>query len=113
MVETAEGWEWSSAVAHCSGSSGDEWLAMEMWRRRGRDGSWRGYLDAGQSESKLVAIRRYTHTGRPLGGAEFVPSPRKGNQTIAGPAKAWAKKEGAWRGTPRHIVLRRLAEVYL
>jgi putative transposase len=72
MVDTAEGWEWSSAVAHCSGSSGDEWLAMEMWRRRWRDGSWRGYLDAGQSESKLAAIRRYTHTGRPLGGAEFV-----------------------------------------
>ena len=26
----------------------------------------------GESESKMVVIRRYTHTGRPLGGAEFV-----------------------------------------
>jgi hypothetical protein len=43
-----------------------------MWQRRWPDGSWRGYLDAGQSESKLVAIRRSTHTGRPLGGAEFI-----------------------------------------
>jgi len=42
---------------------------MEMWRRRWPDASWREHLDAGESESKLVVIRQYTHTGRPL---EFV-----------------------------------------
>lgn len=72
MVDTAASWEWSSAIGHCSASLGSEWLAMEMWRQRWCDASWRGYLDAGQSESKLVAIRHSTHTGRPLGGAEFV-----------------------------------------
>jgi putative transposase len=72
MVDTAAGWEWSSAIAHCSGASGDEGLAMEMWQRRWCGRSWRAYLDAGQSESKLSTIRHYTHTGRPLGDAEFV-----------------------------------------
>jgi putative transposase len=67
-----ERWEWSSAAAHCNGSSGNELLAMGMWRRRWPDRSWREYLDAGQGESNLAMIRRYTHTGRPLGGAEFV-----------------------------------------
>jgi putative transposase len=59
-------------LATAAGPWGEEWLAMEMWQRRWCDASWRAYLDAGQSESKLVAIRRDTHTGRPLGGAEFV-----------------------------------------
>jgi len=45
---------------------------MERWHRRWPDASWREYLAAGESESKLNAIRRYTHTGRPLGDAEFV-----------------------------------------
>jgi hypothetical protein len=67
-VDTAAEWEWSSAIGQCSGSSGDEWLAMEMWRRRWCDASWRGYLDAGPSESKLVAIRHYTHWSPPWEG---------------------------------------------
>jgi hypothetical protein len=33
---------------------------------------WRQYLAAGEMESKLTEIRRCTHTGRPLGSAEFV-----------------------------------------
>jgi hypothetical protein len=34
--------------------------------------SWRKYLGAGETESELAAIRQCTHTGRPLGTAEFV-----------------------------------------
>ena len=34
--------------------------------------TWRQYLGAGELESRLEEIRRCTHTGRPLGGAEFV-----------------------------------------
>jgi hypothetical protein len=33
---------------------------------------WREYLAAGETESNLTEIRRCTHTGRPLGSAEFV-----------------------------------------
>jgi putative transposase len=93
MVDTAEGWEWSSAVAHCSGSSRDEWLAMEMWRRRWPDASWRGYLDVGQSESKLVAIRRSTHTGRPLGGAEFIRALERETKRLLALQKRGPKKK--------------------
>jgi putative transposase len=73
MVDTAERWAWSSATAHCAASSSqDGWLAAGTWGRRWADASWREYLKAGESESKLVVIRRYTHTGRPLGDVEFV-----------------------------------------
>ena len=34
--------------------------------------AWRQFLAAGEVESKLTEIRRCTHTGRPLGSAEFV-----------------------------------------
>ena len=71
MVHTAERWAWSSATARFAGSPEDGWLAVEMWRSRWTDASWREYLEAGESESKLGVILRYTHTGRPLGGAEF------------------------------------------
>ena len=47
-------------------------MATERWRRQWPDASWREYLDSGESESKLAAIRRKTHTGRPPGSAEFV-----------------------------------------
>jgi hypothetical protein len=53
-------------------------------------GAWRQYLAAGEMESKLTEIRRCTHTGRPLGSAEFVQAlegsmkrrlaPRKGGR---------------------------------
>ena len=92
LTHTAERWHWSSAAAHCSGSSGDEWLAMEIWRRQWPDGSWRGYLDAGQSESKLAMIRRYTHTGRPLGSAQFVCSLERETKRLLAPQKRGPKK---------------------
>ena len=92
LTHTAERWHWSSAAAHCSGSSGDEWLAMENWGRRWPDGSWRGYLDAGQSESKLAMIRRYTHTGRPLGSAQFVCSLERETKRLLAPQKRGPKK---------------------
>jgi hypothetical protein len=31
-----------------------------------------GYLEAGESQAALVAIRHHTHTGKPLGSAEFL-----------------------------------------
>jgi hypothetical protein len=34
--------------------------------------SWRAYLRAGERDSDLLAIRRCTYTGRPLGSAEFI-----------------------------------------
>jgi hypothetical protein len=45
---------------------------MELWRKRWSAAGWREYLEAGESQAALAAIRHNTHTGRPLGSAEFL-----------------------------------------
>ena len=72
MVAKAEGWGWSSAAAHCGSAPAESWLGMELWRKRWSAAGWREYLEAGESQAALVAIRHNTHTGRPLGSAEFL-----------------------------------------
>ena len=67
-------------------------VAMEMWRRRWPDASWREYLDAGENESKLVSIRRYTHTGCPLGDAEFVRALERETKRLLALQKRGPKK---------------------
>jgi putative transposase len=51
---------------HCGNGSGNEILDLELWRNHWSASAWRQYLAAGEMESKLAAIRRCTHTGRPL-----------------------------------------------
>jgi putative transposase len=68
----AEAWMWSSAAAHCGTETGNEILDLKVWRNHWTASAWRQYLAAGEMESKLVAIRQCTHTGRPLGSTEFV-----------------------------------------
>ena len=72
LVREAEAWAWSSAAAHCGAGSRNEALDFELWRKSWTGSAWRQYLAAGEMESKLTEIRRCTHTGRPLGSAEFV-----------------------------------------
>ena len=65
---------------------------MELWRARWDSNAWREYLGAEESESEVAAIRQCTHTGRPLGAAEFVQgleksllrrlSPQKGGRPV-------------------------------
>jgi hypothetical protein len=45
---------------------------MDLWRKRWSAAGWREYLEAEESQAALVAIRHNTHTGRPLGSAEFL-----------------------------------------
>ena len=59
MVDRAERWAWSSAAIHCGGSLAEGWLAMEMWRRRWPDASWREYWMPGRANRnwcRFVAI---------------------------------------------------------
>jgi hypothetical protein len=63
---------WFSAAAHCGAGARNEILDLEVWRKNWTAGAWRQYLAAGAIDSKLMEIRRCTHTGRPLGSAEFV-----------------------------------------
>ena len=55
----------------------DASLALEIWRSHWTPSAWREYLAAGESESGLALIRQRTHTGRPLGSAEFIHSMEK------------------------------------
>jgi putative transposase len=72
LVARAEAWTWSSAAVHCGASAAESWLAMDLWKDRWDASSWDEFLAAGQSEDELTAVRQCTHTGRPLGGKEFV-----------------------------------------
>ena len=72
MVERPEQWPWSSAAAHCEFAKPDPILEMERWRKRWAAGEWHCFLAHTQSATDLAALRRFTHTGRPLGSPEFV-----------------------------------------
>jgi putative transposase len=72
MVAEEAAWPWSSAAAHCGTADSDACLEMSAWRKAWSEASWKSFLQQGEAESELFAIRRATHTGRPLGEAEFV-----------------------------------------
>jgi putative transposase len=73
LVAEPDLWRWSSAAIHCGANADDdEYLALEMWRNRWTASAWRDYLGMGEMESTLAVIRQRTHTGRPLGSAEFI-----------------------------------------
>jgi putative transposase len=72
LVRVAEDWRWSSAAAHCGEAPGEELLAMELWQGRWNSESWREYLRQANLEEETARIRECTHTGRPLGTAEFI-----------------------------------------
>jgi len=72
LAAEAEAWIWSSAAVHCGATTADGWLAMEGWKERWDVCSWREYLAAGETDSERMAVRQFTHTGRPLGTEEFV-----------------------------------------
>jgi putative transposase len=87
LVPKAESWPWSSAASHCGTEPADALLALEIWRSRWTSSDWRDYLAAGESESRLAIIRQRTHTGRPLGDAEFTQSMEKITQRRLAPQK--------------------------
>ena len=71
MAAEAGAWPWSSAAAHGGTADADACLEMSTWRKYWSEASWRKFLEEGETESELRVIRRCTHTGRPLGPAEF------------------------------------------
>jgi putative transposase len=87
MVAEAESWKWSSAAAHCGKAEPDVCLDMETWRRQWSMETWQAFLKAGQTESELAALRQCTHTGRPLGTAEFIQSLEQATRRQLAPQK--------------------------
>jgi len=72
MVEKPEQWTWSSTAAHCGLTGADPLLEMERWGSRWSVSQWRSFLAEAESPAALERLRQFTHTGRPLGGPEFV-----------------------------------------
>lgn len=72
IVERPEQWPWSSAAAHCAFAKPDPMLEMERWRKRWDADQWCSFLGQAESATELDTLRRFTHTGRPLGSPEFV-----------------------------------------
>jgi len=74
LTTEAAAWVWSSAAVHCGVQDAPAWLDTQMWCRRWSARDWQEYLATGEREEELKAIRQCTHTGRPLGTAEFLRS---------------------------------------
>ena len=70
LAAAPEDWPWSTAAIHCGGAGGG-WLDSEIWQGSWTPGEWRDYLRAAP-DGDGEEIRRSTHTGRPLGSADFV-----------------------------------------
>ena len=64
---------WSSAAAHCGSETHHPVLDMEQWRTIMPGTVWREILNQFTDDSETIeTLRRYTHTGRPLGSDSFI-----------------------------------------
>lgn len=95
MVTSAEEWRWSSARAHCGRERANAMLQMERWARRWTAAEWRQFLLEGATEAEVSALRQCTHTGRPLGGEEFVAQLEQEMLRLLAPQKGGRPKKPA------------------
>ena len=70
MVDAAEQYPWSSAAAHC-GQRHDPLLA-DPFGLVESIGDWSRWLAERDDEFTIAAVRKNTHTGRPLGSEGFL-----------------------------------------
>jgi putative transposase len=97
MVEDAADYPWSSAAAHCGGGA-ERWLEMTPFADEWTAEGWRQYLGKAAGVEEAEAIRRSTHTGRPLGTADFVARLERALKRRLAPRKGGRPpKEGADR----------------
>jgi putative transposase len=91
-----EAYAWSSAAAHCGCHGADASLEMQPWRDSWTPATWHEYLRATGAEADADAIRRNTHTGRPLGTEDFVAALERALRRRLAPEKGGrpAKSEG-------------------
>ena len=87
MVAQPETYSWSSAGAHCGMAEPDAMLETNFWQKHWSHASWREYLASQIASAEHSAIRRSTHTGRPLGTPEFIEAMEKAMQRKLAPKK--------------------------
>ena len=95
LVSEPECWPWSSAVVHCGKTQAIPSLADSLWRNRWTVAAWRDYLATSEAESDLAAIRRCTHTGRPLGDTAFISKLEQTTGRRLRPQSKGRRKESA------------------
>jgi putative transposase len=95
LVAAAELWRWSSAAAHCGMVTPDAMLEMQPWRKRWTAAEWAQFLLAGEASTDLIALRQCTHTGRPLGTADFVAALERSTLRLLAPQKGGRPKNPA------------------
>ena len=61
---------------------------MVTWRKRWSSASWQGFLAERESDAAIAELRRCTHTGRPLGTAEFVQALEQRTERRLTPVRA-------------------------
>ena len=89
---------WSSAAAHCGKASSHSLLDLSAWWESMSAEAWRETLLAfARDASASNAIRRNTHTGRPLGSDRFLSKlehllDRRLRALPVGRQKGWRKK---------------------
>src|SRR5882724_13251196 len=64
---SSSGHVWQGRFYSCPLDDSHLMLEMEYWQERWTVTEWREYLAARESPTDLGALRRCTHTGRPLG----------------------------------------------
>ena len=98
MVRDAAEFPWSSARIHVGGGW-DGLIDLAPWSERWTLDEWREFLAATEFERESEAIRRSTHSGRPLGSARFVERLETELATAAGGAPGGeAEEEGTVSG---------------
>jgi putative transposase len=95
IVTAAEFWKWSSAAAHCGFTDPDPLLEMERWSNRWTVSEWRAFVSAAETSDDLNALRQFTHTGRPLGSAEFVAALEEQTRRTLAPRRAGRPKRNS------------------
>jgi putative transposase len=72
ICRAAGKYPWSSAAAHIAGNDPSGILDLTPWKTMARGLDWRLELEEPISDQQTLAIRRSTHTGRPLADDSFI-----------------------------------------
>ena len=106
LVKRAWDYPWSSAPAHCAGK-GDALVDLTAWRARMPGKEWRAMLkEIAGDPAAQEAVRRSTHTGRPLGSDAFLSKlehllGRRVRALPIGRQKGWRKQKSGASGKAR------------
>jgi putative transposase len=98
LAAKAADWPWSSARAHLEGIE-DPLLAGASWPPEELRGEWSQILSEPDDQEILSAIRKYTHTGHPLGSDSFIATLEKTvGRLLRALPRGRPKKQGEAKG---------------